>query len=557
MAIHLSAPRATELKPRIVVFGVGGAGGNAVNNMIEAGLEGVEFVVANTDAQQLQFSRTEARIQLGVGITQGLGAGAHPEVGMTAAEESSDMITEHLDGAHMVFITAGMGGGTGTGAAPIIAKCARERGILTVGVVTKPFTFEGRHRMRLADAGISELQRYVDTLIVIPNQNLFRIANERTTFAEAFGMADQVLHAGVRSITDLMVLPGLINLDFADVRSVMSDMGKAMMGTGEASGEDRALLAAQNAIQNPLLDETSLKGAKAVLVNVTGGLDMTLHEVDEAANAISSEVDPEANIIFGAAFDPNLEGKLRVSVVATGMDGVALQTPLATPAKATTPPPTFGLGYGSRQETPAAPAAEARLAPVAASPAPVTPVAAQATASQATVSQAPAAQASTAQAARSSLFEERPAAAATPAPVAPAEPRVIPKIVDPMVEDEEIPAAAAAPAPRPAVAPQIQRPNPYAHTAAPRPATPAPRLNTEDEGRESFWRGLFPQRQSAPAAPVTQAAPAQDEADRYVPGQASAQAKSNLNPATRSEVQPSMDTEDDLEIPSFLRRLAN
>ena len=324
MAIQLSAPRTTELKPRIVVFGIGGAGGNAVNNMIEAGLEGVEFVVANTDAQQLAFSKTERRIQLGVQVTQGLGAGAHPEVGMSAAEESAPEIGEHLDGAHMVFITAGMGGGTGTGAAPIIAKCARERGILTVGVVTKPFQFEGRHRMRLADAGIAELQRYVDTLIVIPNQNLFRVANERTTFAEAFGMADQVLHSGVRSITDLMVLPGLINLDFADVRTVMTEMGKAMMGTGEASGEDRALMAASNAIANPLLDEVSLKGAKAVLVNVTGGLDMTLLEVDEAANAISDQVDPEANIIFGAAFDPSLEGKIRVSVVATGMDGASI-----------------------------------------------------------------------------------------------------------------------------------------------------------------------------------------------------------------------------------------
>ena len=324
MPIHLSAPKTTELKPRIVVFGIGGAGGNAVNNMIEAGLEGVEFVVANTDAQQLQFAKTERRIQLGVQVTQGLGAGAHPEVGMSAAEESNAEIGEHLDGAHMVFITAGMGGGTGTGAAPIIAKCARERGILTVGVVTKPFQFEGRHRMRLADAGISELQRYVDTLIVIPNQNLFRIANEKTTFAEAFGMADQVLHSGVRSITDLMVLPGLINLDFADVRTVMTEMGKAMMGTGEAMGEDRALMAAQNAIANPLLDEISLKGAKAVLVNVTGGLDMTLLEVDEAANAISAEVDPDANIIFGAAFDPSLDGKIRVSVVATGMDGSAM-----------------------------------------------------------------------------------------------------------------------------------------------------------------------------------------------------------------------------------------
>ena len=324
MTIALSAPRATELKPRIVVFGVGGAGGNAVNNMIEAGLEGVEFVVANTDAQQLAFAKTDRRVQLGVLATQGLGAGAHPEIGMSAAEESIPEIGEHLDGAHMVFITAGMGGGTGTGAAPIIAKCARERGILTVGVVTKPFHFEGRHRMRLADAGIGELQRYVDTLIVIPNQNLFRVANERTTFAEAFGMADQVLHSGVRSITDLMVLPGLINLDFADVRTVMTEMGKAMMGTGEASGDDRALMAAQNAIQNPLLDEVSLKGAKAVLVNVTGGLDMTLLEVDEAANVISDQVDPEANIIFGAAFDPSLEGKIRVSVVATGMDGAAI-----------------------------------------------------------------------------------------------------------------------------------------------------------------------------------------------------------------------------------------
>src|SRR3954462_12246175 len=324
MAISLSAPRTTELKPRIVVFGIGGAGGNAVNNMIEAGLEGVEFVVGNTDAQQLQFAKTERRIQLGVTVTQGLGAGAHPEIGMSAAEESIPEIGEHLDGAHMVFITAGVRGRLGTGAAAIIRKCAHERGILTVGVVTKPFQFEGRHRMRLADAGIAELQRYVDTLIVIPNQNLFRIANEKTTFAEAFGMADQVLHSGVRSITDLMVLPGLINLDFADVRTVMTEMGKAMMGTGEAAGEDRALMAAQNAIQNPLLDEISLKGAKAVLVNVTGGLDMTLLEVDEAANAISEQVDPEANIIFGAAFDPTLDGMIRVSVVATGMDGASI-----------------------------------------------------------------------------------------------------------------------------------------------------------------------------------------------------------------------------------------
>ena len=324
MTFKVFAPQTKELKPRIVVFGVGGAGGNAVNNMIEAGLEGVEFVVANTDSQQLAFSKTERRIQLGVNVTQGLGAGAHPEVGMSAAEESAAEIGEYLDGAHMVFITAGMGGGTGTGAGPIIAKCARERGILTVGVVTKPFHFEGRHRMRLADSGIAELQRYVDTLIVIPNQNLFRVANERTTFSQAFAMADQVLHSGVRSITDLMVLPGLINLDFADVRTVMTEMGKAMMGTGEAIGEGRALMAAENAIQNPLLDEVTLKGAKAVLVNITGGLDMTLLEVDEAANAISGQVDPEANIIFGAAFDATLDGLVRVSVVATGMDGASI-----------------------------------------------------------------------------------------------------------------------------------------------------------------------------------------------------------------------------------------
>ena len=339
MTFKVFAPQTKELKPRIVVFGVGGAGGNAVNNMIEAGLEGVEFVVANTDSQQLAFSKTENRIQLGVCVTQGLGAGAHPEVGMSAAEESEPEIGEHLDGAHMVFITAGMGGGTGTGAGPIIAKCARQRGILTVGVVTKPFHFEGRHRMRLAEAGIAELQRYVDTLIVIPNQNLFRVANERTTFAEAFGLADQVLHSGVRSITDLMVLPGLINLDFADVRTVMTEMGKAMMGTGEASGDGRALMAAENAIQNPLLDEVTLKGAKAVLVNITGGLDMTLLEVDEAANAISGQVDPEANIIFGAAFDPALEGVVRVSVVATGMDGASIAAiePHYQPARASAP----------------------------------------------------------------------------------------------------------------------------------------------------------------------------------------------------------------------------
>jgi cell division protein FtsZ len=325
MSIKLSVPHTQELKPRITVFGVGGAGGNAVNNMIEAGLEGVEFVVANTDAQALSLSSAERRIQLGASITEGLGAGSRPEVGCAAAEEALDEIVEHLHGAHMVFITAGMGGGTGTGAAPVIARAAREHGILTVGVVTKPFQFEGTRRMRLAEEGIRDLQQYVDTLIIIPNQNLFRIANENTTFADAFGMADQVLHSGVAGITDLMMKPGLINLDFADVRTVMNEMGKAMMGTGEATGENRAIEAAEAAISNPLLDEVSMKGAKGVLINITGGMDLTLYEVDEAANRIRSEVDPDANIIVGSTFDSSLDGRMRVSVVATGIEVAAAQ----------------------------------------------------------------------------------------------------------------------------------------------------------------------------------------------------------------------------------------
>jgi cell division protein FtsZ len=320
MSINLTVPQSHELKPRITVFGVGGAGGNAVNNMIDSGLEGVEFVVANTDAQSLTMSSAERRIQLGEAITQGLGAGSRPEVGCAAAEEALGEISESLEDSHMVFITAGMGGGTGTGGAPVIARTARERGILTVGVVTKPFQFEGARRARIADEGIDELSQYVDTLIVIPNQNLFRIANERTTFAEAFSMADEVLHSGVAGITDLMVKPGLINLDFADVRTVMNEMGKAMMGTGEAEGEKRAIDAAEAAISNPLLDEVSMKGARGVLINITGGMDLTLYEVDEAANRIRSEVDPDANIIVGSTFDSSLDGSIRVSVVATGID---------------------------------------------------------------------------------------------------------------------------------------------------------------------------------------------------------------------------------------------
>lgn len=498
MAISLTAPRATELKPRIVVFGVGGAGGNAVNNMIEAGLEGVEFVVANTDAQQLQFAKTERRIQLGVQATQGLGAGAHPEVGMTAAEESVAEIGEHLDGAHMVFITAGMGGGTGTGAAPIIAKCARERGILTVGVVTKPFHFEGRHRMRLADAGINELQRYVDTLIVIPNQNLFRVANERTTFAEAFGMADQVLHSGVRSITDLMVLPGLINLDFADVRTVMTEMGKAMMGTGEATGDDRALMAAQNAIQNPLLDEVSLKGAKAVLVNVTGGLDMTLLEVDEAANAIAEQVDAEANIIFGAAFDPSLDGMIRVSVVATGMDGAsiaAIEPKLERRVNTAAQPLRADLTRA---------AAEAALAPAPA-PQPV-----------ATYQQAPAPVAPQPILAQE---DDQPDLYARPAPVAAQAAPTVTRIVDPAVEeltDEDEPLF----------------------------AEPAYEQRRPRGGFLSLFGGRPRYEQPAPAP-----APA--------PAPRASAVRGGALPVETPMVAPEPDAGEDLEIPSFLRRLAN
>ena len=320
MTINISVPEPAELHPRITVIGVGGAGGNAVNNMIDAQLGGVDFVVLNTDSQSLAQSLTDRRIQLGVNVTQGLGAGSNPEVGRRAAEESLPEIMEMLSGSHMVFITAGMGGGTGSGASPLIAQAAREAGILTVGVVTKPFQFEGAHRMAIAESGTKSLENCVDTLITIPNQNLFRVANDKTTFADAFKMADDVLYSGVRSVTDLMVMPGLINLDFADVRSIMMEMGKAMMGTGEADGDRRAIDAAEAAIANPLLDDVSMKGAKGVLINITGGPDMTLYEVDEAANRIRDEVDEDANIIFGSIFDPEITGHLRVSVVATGIE---------------------------------------------------------------------------------------------------------------------------------------------------------------------------------------------------------------------------------------------
>ncbi len=376
MALNLSMPGQEELKPRITVFGVGGAGGNAVNNMITKQLEGVDFVVANTDAQALQQSLSTAKVQLGVKVTEGLGAGARPSVGSAAAEESIEQIVDHLAGAHMCFITAGMGGGTGTGAAPIIAQAARELGVLTVGVVTKPFQFEGAKRMRQAEEGVEYLQKVVDTLIIIPNQNLFRLANEKTTFTEAFSLADDVLYQGVKGVTDLMVRPGLINLDFADVRAVMDEMGKAMMGTGEADGEDRAIQAAEKAIANPLLDEISLKGAKGVLINITGGHDLTLFELDEAANRIREEVDADANIIVGSTLDDTMEGRMRVSVVATGIDATASHAEIPVPRRPLAQP----LAQQPEQAAaePAAPQQPVAPQPVAAQVAPQqAPVAAQ------------------------------------------------------------------------------------------------------------------------------------------------------------------------------------
>jgi len=344
MSIEFITPEVDELTPRIAVIGVGGAGGNAIANMIAAEVQGVDFLVANTDAQALKQSVAPSRVQLGAKITQGLGAGARPEIGRAAAEETIDSLAKQLEGAHMVFIAAGMGGGTGTGAAPVIAKAARDMGILTVGVVTKPFAFEGNRRSKAADQGIEELQKYVDTLIVIPNQNLFLIANANTTFKEAFAMADEVLQQGVRGITDLMVMPGLINLDFADVRSVMQEMGKAMMGTGESQGDNRALEAAQKAIANPLLDGVSMQGAKGVIISITGGDDMRLLEVDEAANHIRELVDPDANIIWGSAFNPDLEGRIRVSVVATGIEAQPREQ--AAPVQVAQPEPTRSFSFG-------------------------------------------------------------------------------------------------------------------------------------------------------------------------------------------------------------------
>ena len=531
MTINLSVPATHELKPRITVLGIGGAGGNAVNNMITSHLEGVEFVVANTDAQALSQALTERRVQLGVNLTQGLGAGARPDVGRQAAEEALESIQDHLQGSNMVFITCGMGGGTGTGAAPVIAGLARELGILTVGVVTKPFHFEGKHRMRIAEAGIDELQQVVDTQIVIPNQNLFRVATEKTTFADAFKMADDVLYSGVRGVTDLMVMPGLINLDFADVRSVMIEMGKAMMGTGEAEGEKRALDAAEAAINNPLLDDVSLKGARGVLVNITGGPDMTLFEVDEACNHIRDQVDPEANIIFGSTFDEGLAGRVRVSVVATGIDDESGRSAEA-------------LG-GAERIALRMPAAAVRAAAPAPEPA---PLADPEPALAAAPALAPAPAAPAASRADQRLFNlARPAATAAASAPAGLAARVIDR-------PAQVRAPAAAPAPQ--AAPVLagrrasdHQPEPEPAAAADQPA--AAEIEAAARPRLFDWMkraGRTPDDQPAPAAP----APAARPAARHEPA---AMAPAMAAPAPeRAAVGGGRRDDDLLDIPAFLRR---
>lgn len=441
MSIEISPPHVDELKPRIAVIGVGGAGGNAIANMIAASVEGVDFIVANTDAQALNASPAERRIQLGPQITEGLGAGSRPEIGKAAAEETIASVEDALNGAHMCFIAAGMGGGTGTGAAPVIAKAARDKGILTVGVVTKPFTFEGNRRMKSAESGIEELQKHVDTLIVIPNQNLFLIANPNTTFKEAFQMADEVLQQGVRGITDLMVMPGLINLDFADVRSVMGEMGKAMMGTGEAEGDGRALQAAEKAIANPLLDGVSMRGAKGVIVSIVGGDDMRLMEVDEAANHIRELVDPDANIIWGSAFNDGLNGKIRVSVVATGID---------SEASANAAPLTQPFSFASRPAVSVPAAAAPRPAP---QPAPVAAPEPEPETLELDVPAAP----EPAPLAPPVQEKAAPAPAAKPAPIASQRPAAIFSDEDPSQDELLLGAEAAEPqvAPTPQPAPRV------------------------------------------------------------------------------------------------------
>ncbi|PDQ19411.1 cell division protein FtsZ [Mesorhizobium sanjuanii] len=551
MTINLQKPDITELKPRITVFGVGGGGGNAVNNMITAGLRGVEFVVANTDAQALTMSKAERLIQLGAHVTEGLGAGSQPEVGRAAAEECIDEIIDHLSNTHMCFVTAGMGGGTGTGAAPVVARAAREKGILTVGVVTKPFHFEGQRRMKTADFGIEELQKCVDTLIVIPNQNLFRLANDKTTFADAFAMADQVLYSGVACITDLMVKEGLINLDFADVRSVMREMGKAMMGTGEASGEGRAMAAAEAAIANPLLDETSMKGAKGLLISITGGRDLTLFEVDEAATRIREEVDQDANIILGATFDEDLEGVIRVSVVATGIDKSAAEIAAAPIAIRAAPPKPVNR--------PAVPVTESRPAPVqpAYEPRAADPVAEAI-----------------------QLAEANAAAMARPAPVAPADdfrpqnkifqapppqpqPMLQPVVQQAMPQRGVLQPVAAAPQrmPRvedfpPVVKAEVEaKSRPADHHENSGPMGLIKRLTSGLTRREEEPARLQPAQPREPklrqAAPEVRRLASQDP-QLYAPRRGQLDDQGRLTPQART-----MQEDDQLEIPAFLRRQAN
>ena len=532
MTLNLSLPGQDELKPRITVFGVGGAGGNAVNNMIEQELDGTEFVVANTDAQALQQSRASAKIQMGLKVTEGLGAGARATVGAAAAEESIEQIVDHLAGAHMCFITAGMGGGTGTGAAPIIAQAARELGVLTVGVVTKPFQFEGAKRMKQAEEGVEALQKVVDTLIIIPNQNLFRLANENTTFTEAFSLADDVLYQGVKGVTDLMLRPGLINLDFADVRAVMDEMGKAMMGTGEAEGENRAIQAAEKAIANPLLDEISLEGAKGVLINITGGYDLTLFELDEAANKIREKVDGEANIIVGSTLDTGMEGKMRVSVVATGIDALAkeLETPVPRRSMAAPLAPIAEVAAPVEQPMQEAPAAVAAVAePIA------EPVAQERT-----------------------LFENLDAPAAQPAAAYQPEPAPAPA---PAAMDDLPP-----PAYTPRAEPAMTEADNFVAPRSATPGTPSPEALARLQAAVSRVPGNAPQQ--AAAAPVE--APSEADKPRFginslINRMTGAQADGAPQQPARAQPQVTSlhqeeaqsEDQDKIEIPAFLRRQAN
>jgi cell division protein FtsZ len=581
MTIKLQKPDITELKPRITVFGVGGGGGNAVNNMITAGLEGVDFVVANTDAQALSMTKATRIIQMGVAVTEGLGAGSQPEVGRAAAEECIDEIIDHLNGTHMCFVTAGMGGGTGTGAAPVVAQAARNKGILTVGVVTKPFHFEGGRRMRLAEEGILELQKSVDTLIVIPNQNLFRIANDKTTFADAFAMADQVLYSGVACITDLMVKEGLINLDFADVRSVMREMGRAMMGTGEASGEGRAMAAAEAAIANPLLDETSMKGAQGLLISITGGRDLTLFEVDEAATRIREEVDPDANIILGATFDEELEGLIRVSVVATGIDRSASEVAGRSADFRSHSKPVVRPS--------AAVPAQPQLQPVAAAPQPQ-PVAQPQPVMQQPVVQQPAVDpiADAIRASEESLERELAIPASRPAVMQPAathqeEPRLQNRLFAAPAETPVVQRVAPVQQPVQQAPVMQQRVEPAAPVIRQEPQTmrmpkiedfppvvqaeidhrtaqQQPVSHQEERGPMGLLRrltsslGRHEEAQAAqePAPAQQQRRPLSPEASLYAPRRGQLDDHGRANPQPRS-----LGEDDQLEIPAFLRRQSN